>query len=146
MRAITVDVPDVGEVRAYAAADVARAFGVTTKTVVAWTGTERVRGPRLAGWAPRTVAANDRRWLIAADDVDRELAARGDEARASPVEAEKRRLADERQLLDLERAVFLSERTEQLESDNARLRDEVARLRSQIAALGQAIHDLTVAP
>ena len=145
MRIVTINVPDIGEVRAYAAADVARKFGVTTKTVVAWTGADRIRGPRLLGWAPHTVVPDDRRWLVAADDVDRQLATDGDDAR-SPAEAERRRLTDERQMLDLERAVFLGERTEQLEQDNARLRDEVTRLRSHIATLGQTIHDLTVAP
>jgi len=145
MRAITIEVPGVGEVRAYAAADAARRFGVTTKTVVAWTDPERRRGVRLTGWAPHTVVPDDRRWLIAADEVDRELPL-DREVSGPSVEDERRRLTDERQLLDLERAVFVGERTQQLEVDNARLRDEVARLRSQLAVLGQAIHDLTVTP
>ncbi len=142
MRAITIEVPGVGEVRTYAAADVARAFGVTTKTVVAWTGTGHGRGPRLEGWAPHTVTPDDRRWLITAADVDRELGVEREDA-SSSLAAQRQRLTDERQLLDMERSVFLRERTEQLEEENARLRDEVARLRAHVATLGESIGVLT---
>lgn len=144
-----VPVPGRGDVRVYAAVDVGVAFGVTAKTVVAWTAADRRRGPRLTGWAPRTVDPGERRWLVDADEVDDELAARraapvsGDDADRRTLAEERQRLADERQLFELERSLFVRERVEQLEDQNASLLAEVDHLRTQLAALGALVRDLT---